>query len=416
MSIKILLIISLAAMTLADLSVSLNWFNTRRISVIAGGVLINALMIVHVIILGVELKAPEFITGVADKYVQLSPVLPLVLPLLVIAHSFACIAGARRMRKRSITRGTVRDAVNKLEYGLLYSEPDGTVNLMNRVMSNLVKKLTGREVHNSDLFWNKVVSYEKNESAKRIDFSDGPAFLFDDGKVWSFKKVNLNDGDRSFDEIIARDVTDLYQKTEKMKQDIAELEVKEAELYNVFKKISETGNQEELLNYKISIHDRLGNAILRLRQLLRGDNPSDEDISNVIGIWDSTVKAFRANTLDAAVTGSENYASLLSLAKTLGIELIIKGDFPQFNETALKAVREAMYNAIRHAYANKVTVESFITRDSYRIHIYDDGRCDKAGVVEGGGLSALRKAVEEGGGSMQVTIWDGVELNLVIRK
>ena len=92
------------------------------------------------------------------------------------------------------------------------------------------------------------------------------------------------------------------------------------------------------------------------------------------------------------------------------------GDFPVYNEVAIRAVREAMYNSIRHAYANSLTVESYKEDGGYRVHIYDDGKAQSDAVVEGGGLKSIRRGVEEQGGSMRVAVPEGVELFIFFKE
>lgn len=415
MKFEIVLVASFAAIVIADLSISFKWFNTKRISTFAEGFVINSAMLIQILTFLLAKRDTVYVPVELLFYINSSLWKCLLLPAFVLLYASITLIINLDIKSKSITRGSVREAVNKMECGLMYSEEGGTVILMNNTMSNIVKKLTGSEVRDADVFWEKVISFSENEHAMKIDFSSGPSFVFSTGEVWSFRRAPLKDADRNFTEIVARDVTDLFQKSNEMKAEIKELEEIEVKLYGILKSIAEQGNQEELLNYKISIHDRLGNAVLRIRQLLRNDSPDDGMIRNVIGIWGSTVKAFKDNRLDTA--DKENRKeSLLKLAGTLGIDLSISGNYPLHSELAARAVREAMYNAIRHAYANHINVECYKSREGHHLHISDDGHFDGTQVTEGGGLKSLRRAIEECGGSMAVSVDTGVVLDIFVRE
>lgn len=178
--------------------------------------------------------------------------------------------------------------------------------------------------------------------------------------------------------------------------------------------ISEAGNDEELLHYKMRIHDQLGNAILRTRTYLRDPNLTKQYVEEILFVWENTIKAFEENLYEAKPSEEGSFAEVLKQAEAFGLELTIKGRFPTGNALAVRAVREAMYNSIRHAYANHMMVDSYKAGDGYHIRISDDGIVKDENITEGGGLTSLRKAIEEAGGSMTVGIWEGLELSLFI--
>lgn len=338
--------------------------------------------------------------------------------LFVAGVALCCLEISREhyIRKNTITAGSVREAVNSMECGLLYSDYSGRVVLMNRKMSELSDIFTVSKPINALELWQSIISFEKNSEARRIDFTSWPAFVLKGGSVWSFQRSLLTDADRRYVEIIARDVTDLYKKRMDTQTEIENLSLVHKKLGDVLENISETGNEEELLAYKVRIHDELGNAILRTRQVLRGGKTTENTSDNILEVWSNTIKAFKNNTLEAEKNMAGNLDSLYTQAKTLGIDLLMFGNFPEDNYVAVRAVREAMYNSIRHAYANTLTVETTHTKEGCYIRIYDDGNVKGDSITEGGGLKALRRAVEAEGGTMVVRVNRGVELNLYFRE
>ncbi len=350
--------------------------------------------------------------------------IPFMVPFyLQIAFLFAvtiwCIAGSCMVfvrRKNTLNKDSVIEAVNNMECGLLYSDSHGKIVLANRKMMRLVRIFSEKRILDADELWRSIISFEKNDRAKRIDFTMWPAFLLKNGEVWSFQRSYISDSDKRYMEIVARNVTTLYGKRIDTENSIGELSQLQSRLGEVLKNISEGGNEEELLNYKIRIHDQLGNAILRTRQLLRTDSEDIKNAAQIFNVWDNTIKAFKNNRLEGEHNKAGSVDALYKQAKTLGIDLVMFGSFPICNEVAVRAVREAMYNSIRHAYANTLTVESYKEQDGYHVRIYDDGKCDVKTITEGGGLKALRRAVEELGGQMNVVVNEGVELILYFKE
>lgn len=320
------------------------------------------------------------------------------------------------IRKNTITKSSVREAVNSMECGLLYSDENGSVVLMNRKMSELSETFTVGKPINALELWQNIISFESSDEARRIDFTSWPAFVFKGGNVWSFQRSELSDSDRKYVEIIARDVTSLYKKRMDTQKEIENLSLVHRQLGEVLENISKAGNEEELLAYKVRIHDELGNAILRTRQTLRQNKTNTGLSENILDVWSNTIKAFKNNTLEAEKNMAGNLEGLLSQAKTLGIDLLMFGNFPGDNDIAVRAVREAMYNSIRHAYANTLTVETTHTKEGCYIRIYDDGNVKGDSITEGGGLKALRRAVEGVGGSMSVKVTSCVEINLYFKE
>ncbi|MBO4678755.1 MAG: hypothetical protein J5626_03720 [Lachnospiraceae bacterium] len=357
-----------------------------------------------------------------DRFTQAWYNAPLFVHIFtLLLQDVACLLIVQReryVRRHNINVNSVADALNNVDCGLLYSEWDGTVVLTNHKMWQLSKIFTEARVYNATEFWRQIISFTENEKAKRIDFTSWPAFLLQDGTVWSFERAILSDADKRYLEIVARDVTDLYNKRVAIEDEIKELSSVQGRLSEVLKNISTTGNDEELLAYKVHIHDRLGNAILRARQVLRGSMTDfgEPEKEGVLGLWEKTIKAFENNRLEVEQKQEGNLSALYNQAETLGIELFMFGDFPAHNESAIRAVREAMYNSIRHAYANSLTVESFKEPDGYFVRIYDDGKAKSDSITEGGGLKSIRREVEEKGGSMKVSVADGVMLEILFRE
>lgn len=319
-------------------------------------------------------------------------------------------------RKNSINAGSIRRAINSMDCGLLFSDTGGAVVSANKRMRDLAFIFDSNGIMNGEDFWRKIISFSENAYAKRIDFTTWPAFLLNDNSVWSFQRSVIYDADKKYMEIVARNVTALYQRRLEKEDEIENLSKLREQLKEILDKIAVTGNEEELLAYKVRVHDQLGNAVLRTRKVLRDNHIESLEVANILDVWSNTIKAFKNNMLEVEHNKAGSMEHLYKQAATLGIDLVVIGKFPEYNEVAIRCVREAMYNSIRHAYANTLTVECRSIKEGYNVRIYDDGKADSVCITEGGGLKALRKAVEEIGGTMSVGVYKGVELNFAFPK
>ena len=131
--------------------------------------------------------------------------------------------------------------------------------MVNRRMQQLSLSLFSKRVSNANVFWDELRADEK----RRIVFTDDdPTFMFEDGSVWSFFQSTISDGINEYLELIAQDVTELFLNSENLKNENEQLEEVEKRLSYTLGNIAQIGQEEELISYKMRIHDELGNSIL----------------------------------------------------------------------------------------------------------------------------------------------------------
>ena len=66
------------------------------------------------------------------------------------------------------------------------------------------------------------------------------------------------------------------------------------------------------------------------------------------------------------------------------------------------AMRECATNTVRHAGGNEMKVRIFEVKSTLVVWIENNGKPPERKVVEGGGLSDLRKRIEKAGGTMRI--------------
>ena len=101
------------------------------------------------------------------------------------------------------------------------------------------------------------------------------------------------------------------------------------------------------------------------------------------------------------------FEELIQSAYDIGIKLHLHGDLPQENNTRnliLTAAIEALNNAVRHGEATELNLIIKEKESGYIIELTNNGIIPEGEIVEGGGLSALRRKVEVQRGTMGIDI------------
>lgn len=319
-------------------------------------------------------------------------------------------------RKTKVTAASIIQSFNNMNCGLLYAFSDGSPILKNRKMLQISNTLFGKRIWNALEFWESVCSFDHNEEAVKIPNSPEISARFSDGSVWCFEKNDIYFRGKAAVEIIARDMTELFSKREELEKENEKLEKIQSELKVVYRNIAEIQQQEELLIYKMKIHDKLGNAIIAANNYLKDDELTSEERRGAINIWKATIGEIKKNAYHGEVVGEGSLEDVVNTARSLGAKYIMEGNFPTDNPLVAPALREAMYNSIRHAGANVVMARSKKSEEGYTIVISDNGKCDKESITENGGLATMRRKVERAGGKMKIEVNGKVELTLFFPK
>ena len=110
---------------------------------------------------------------------------------------------------------------------------------------------------------------------------------------------------------------------------------------------------------------------------------------------------------------------LRRIAVSTGIAIEISGAFPQ-NRTVqtllVQAAAEALTNAISHAQAHHLYITLEQSAHGYAAHFTNDGSRPTGEIVEGGGLTSLRRKIEEAGGTMTVCSAPAYVLSVTLPK
>ena len=328
----------------------------------------------------------------------------------------------------------IKRSIDSFPEGLCFSTLGGRPILVTAVMNELIAALTGRTMVEVNKIWEDLESGNISDSCKKIDDTVSSItikeaekenskvqslyFSMPDKTIWHFKRLILDNIEPNAIQITAENITGLFTTSLHLYRNNQKLKEFKKRQKKLLQNIVEINREKEILDAKIKIHDQFGQCLLMTYKALSQDATKD-DYAEVAESWINTLNDFSNIKEDTSATDDSQEKELLNVAKMIGCEIIFKGDRPK-DKAALKllysAIREALTNAVRHAKANKLYVETQETKDYYKISISDNGSYSQRPIKEGMGLSSLREKLEQEGAMLDILYKDSIVLLVHIPK
>ena len=227
--------------------------------------------------------------------------------------------------------------------------------------------------------------------------SDGSVFAFPDGQVWMFQEYQLKDRELAgYRQAIALDVSEIYYNSERIKFNNEKLEALNQQLEEMYEKIGERIRKQETLAMKMQVHDNFGRSLLTIRRILENKENTEDSLSinKQLDLLRQQVYILTSMTVENL---EDLYQDTEKHAKELGITICLEGNVPENSTYRIlldRAIRECVTNCAKHAYGKRVNVKIEENQREYLLKLTNDGMVPKKGAKEGGGLSALRRALE----------------------
>lgn len=308
-------------------------------------------------------------------------------------------------RRERIGRASIKESLDNLPSGICFADQSGLVILSNKQMYRLCYPLMGMDLqHISEL----LDALEKPQAGIQSVGADTNVYRFPEGKVWKFTQSSITDADgNAYTQVLAVDVTALYEKGDELEQENRRLEEVNARARNLYAQLDDIVREEENFAVKTHVHDEMGELLGLTRNMLTQRELPPERLKALGKRWEhigDTLGVVGKQDGDA-FDSDKTLAELTERIAGIGVALHVRGEFPQKSGAAYlltAAVRECAINTVRHAKGSEMTVELTKTPHSLIAAITNDGMAPAGEVVEGGGLSALRRRIEGTGGAMQV--------------
>lgn len=329
-------------------------------------------------------------------------VLFLLIAFQIVAVCFN-IYRVKIWQKNNITALSVKQGTDRLTTGICCYDENGRPHLVNHSMERLCRTITGEPLLNANEFWKRLTDGEVLPGNTVIKSGREPIILLENGEVRSFSRNQILSESKVVFELSAADITEQYQLSSQLMESNAQLEEVKNRLVLFSENVADITREKEILAAKMSIHDRLGNALLAARRYIE---TGEEAVSRktLLEIWQNNIALLQREAQQPE--NSHTLDSLYEAAQIMGITLCVEGVFPKDDNRAMRlimsAARECITNATHHANATVLKICIFSDKDYNIIAFSNNGKPPKDGVREGGGLSALRKSVENEGGEMEI--------------
>lgn len=339
---------------------------------------------------------------------------PVLLPLLVgqllLGYLLYLALTAWRLRQNTISRSSIKEGVDCLSSGLCFYTEGGRVILSNRSMKALSFRIFGTDLQNGELFYRNLTQGAVCPEAERLSTGENPDFRLSDGSVWTFSREDLG----GIYQLSAANTSQVQAMTDELKEKNLALSALNLRLRQYGENVDELTRSRERLEMKVRIHSELGQALLSTRHYLleeEGAQPAP------LELWQKNIAMLRK---EAELREQEQPMEILShIAAATGIETRICGSFPKnarVQQLFVQAAAEALTNAIRHAEASILFIDLQEEPQHYTACFRNNGIPPRGPLVEGGGLSSLRKKMEGEGGTMTLSAKPEFMLSITLPK
>lgn len=307
-----------------------------------------------------------------------------------------------RMRMRySLSQESIKEGSDNLPDGICFFDEYGTVRLVNKKMISIGMMLFGKEIQTLDELHSALACPQSGVECLDREIA---LYHFPDGTVHRFTESAITDRDgKQITEVIATDVTELYAKQEELNHENIRLADANRRMKWILDNMSDIVREEETLSMKIRVHDDIGHSILAAKKALIEQQDITAVRENAV-LWERAVDLlYRANNMPAV---QDEWQTVQIRAEELGVKIVFDGTMPKdefVRHLLFLAIRECVTNCVRHAGGNRVFVEVSDDGKQTVCAISNNGRPPRQAVIEGSGLSGLRRRIEREGGTMELT-------------
>jgi anti-sigma regulatory factor (Ser/Thr protein kinase) len=307
---------------------------------------------------------------------------------------------------------SIKEAFDNLPTGVCFFNEAGLPVLCNRAMHRFSFAVCGKDVQFiTDLQDVLGEDFALMDGAVR----DGKIFTVPSGKAWQLEKRTVMDEKGGvYTQFVALDVTDLQKRRVELTEENNQLRRVQADLKRLSANVVVITREEEILNTKMRVHDDMGRCLVEAQKYLRDSGNAIPE--SVVHSWHRAVSMLKYNN----ETGDEDMLlQIRQTCRSLGLEFRQIGTLPQEEAAAYLltcAVRECVTNAVRYAQASELYAEYVETENLATVVVTNNGKQPEGEIVEGGGLSTLRRRVERSGGTMIVQSLPKFQLTVTVPK
>lgn len=334
--------------------------------------------------------------------------------LCAVAWLLFKVTGQLRYMNRTVSRRSIKDAMDTLPGAICYFNSSGAVKLCNLQMHRLFRSIAQSDLQT--LFELQKALSECDGLSGIIRLSDErQTFLFPDGKAWQYHQTEVKaKNGATYTEVLFSDVTELYEKHLELKSRNAELKEMYQDIRRLSDNVLEMTRENEILTAKTNLHDQMGAGIVAIRQSLQQSHTSEKN-AEAIELLYKAVKVIK-NDNDSPV-GRSDVEEFIHNASVVGIRVEMTGSLPEEENVRrlfLLAMKECCTNAVRHADAATLWIKAGESEGTAFLCIENDGKPPRGEVTPRGGLLNLSLHLAECGGRMEIQLKPGFALMVTV--
>lgn len=359
--------------------------------VISAGLLVLEYFLLQIIADILHRYAGEENVGLSYMLGRIHVIWWIVLIAAIMVISITLASFFKHWKEEHITPMSVKDSIDMLHAGLCYWEDGGRIILSNKKMDEICMALCGEMLLNGETFYKCIES---------------ECMPMPDGTIKYFFHNLVAFEDKQIHELIATDVTELYKKNELLEQETISLQKMNESLRRYHQNIEETVRKQEILDAKVYIHDEMNR--LMLVTTANAETPmAEEEFREILTLWRNNAILLGTETGKAKV--NTDITEVNRVAELLGIRLIWQGEPPfsipeSVREVLIMVAGEAIANAVKHAEAKSITIGIHKNAEKLCISIANDGKLPEDNISLGGGLTNIKRMVEEKKGMFRVEV------------
>ena len=322
----------------------------------------------------------------------------IVLISLSLIGVIAIIIYLQFYNKKHITSNSIIQAFNTSKDGFLYFEEDGSCLLINKKMEEIASSITKTYILNGydflKLIKDKIITLDNGSVYKFID-----KVIKVSRKPYFFRKAELS----NVYELIALDVTELFEQNRQLELDNKKLKQLNNELIQYNKKMLEVICHREILETKQNIHNEMNELVLQSAYLLDKDDQKEK--AKILSKWENN--AYLLSKEGKQQNGEEYIQDLLLLADTIGIKIVCDDYSQIFNSgdidsLFIHASKESLTNIAKHTKAKRLIIEIEKNNGKTIMRFINENNENTEAIKMGGGLTNLCKHVEQLNGKMLI--------------
>ena len=228
-------------------------------------------------------------------------------------------------------------------------------------------------------------------------------FRFPDGSALRFaqEQITTKAGVR-YTQVTAADVTELMRRQTELNEENTKLAEVNDRLRRLFEQMPEIICEEETLEMKQRVHDNIGHSILAARRALYRQSGLASLKESAVLFEQTIAVLYRSNQIRAE---SDSLETAIGKSSEMGVRVLIEeeiSDMLGMQSLAALAITECAANCVRHADGTELYVHFGQSFGHAELILTNNGMPPKEEIREGGGLSMLRRRVEEAGGTMEI--------------